>query len=324
MRLFSLNLINKIKIQRGFAIFVVIWGLGLISLLLVSFMLNSRLRLQMANNVSKSIEASFIAEGVIHLLATKLLKKREESQEQMIVGNFDGRPNYCKFDGSFVVVNIFDEGGKIDINSASSQLLEIIMTMNNVDTAKARKIVNSIIDFRSIPDVAEKSSTPANTKPFLPKNNAFETILEIDQVEGIDSALFHSMLPFITVHSFQAGIDPFVAPPALFAALSRENDNLVQRLISQPFPNNLNRYDKRFPSQFKEEGKHNFFTIHIEVLLPTSQKISKEAIIDFQRKIGLQYSIKEMRGSDIFYLDNMKSDANEANSRVAECYQLPV
>jgi len=110
----------------------------------------------------------------------------------------------------------------------------------------------------------------------------------------------------------------------LFAALTKEDRNLIRRLIDEPFPNNLNRQDKRFPSQFKQEGKHNHFTIHVEVLLPTGHKTAKEAIIDFRRTIGFQYSIKEMRSSHSYYLDKLKSNTNETISRVVGCYQLAI
>ena len=53
--------------QSGFALLVVIWGLGIIALLIVSFMKTSRWDLQVASNVAGSAAASLLAKSAINL-----------------------------------------------------------------------------------------------------------------------------------------------------------------------------------------------------------------------------------------------------------------
>src|SRR5262245_44049963 len=78
--------------QNGFALVLVIWGVGLISLLLVSVMTAGRYRIIAANNVAESAKAEALAAAGVNLTRLWL---REKSRDFF----WDGRPLLCAMPG---------------------------------------------------------------------------------------------------------------------------------------------------------------------------------------------------------------------------------
>lgn len=314
--------VRWLRKKSGFALLAVIWGTGVIALLVVSFMSTGRLRLQTAHNIASATRASYIAEGVINLTAISLLAQHDSSAIQPDAVVHDGAPTYCVFDGAAIALAIEDEGGKVDLNAAPDQLLQALLEGLGLDAKAASAVASAIIDFRSSPadDIARNFVKPkALDKPFGPKKALFETILELDQVSGIDSTLFRELLPFATVHSHSAGVDAQAAPPALFATLAGFPPQEIQSLKTTPFPNALNRKDPRFPANFKQPGEHGAFLVHAEALLATGQTAAKDAIIDLRGGSGGQLAMKELRRGQSHYLERLRAMIANNGAGVPDC-----
>ena len=61
--------------EGGFALVLVIWGLGLISLLVVSVMTTARYRVITASNIAESTNAEALAEAGVNLVRLELLAR---------------------------------------------------------------------------------------------------------------------------------------------------------------------------------------------------------------------------------------------------------
>lgn len=311
------------KRRAGFALLAVIWGTGLIAMLIVAFMTSSRLRLQAAHNISSATEAAYIAESAINLATLTLLSKRDIAATQMgAAAVFDGAPQFCVLDGAALVVVVEDEGGKIDLNAAAPEVLQMALVGLGLDERAAQDVTSSIIAFRTAPnggDPGRIRPTPVSDKSIEPKQALFESVMELDQVSGLDAALFRALLPFVTVNSRSPGVDALASPPALFAALSGYPAQDVRSLSATPYPNTLNRMDPRFPAKLNQTGDHGAYLIHAEALLATGQLAAKDAILDLRPPSGKPFAFKEMRRGQSRYVDNLRAMIATNGAGVPAC-----
>lgn len=299
--------------RSGFALVTVIWGVGLISLLITSFMTTGRLRLQAAHNIAGSTRATLLAEGGINVAILALFEERMRSGRGEAIVH-DGRPYFCRLPGAILGIGIEDEGGKVDLNGASLELLTAMLIGFGADQRKAGGLAKAIVDYRStsmMPDSADNKPSP--TRPFGPKHALFDTVFEIDQVDGFDSALARALLPFVTVHSRRGGVDPRAAPPALFAALLGHSLDEVNERRRKPFPNNLDKKDIHFPAAARQVTEQSAFLAHVDVVLDGDQLSSREAILDLRTPGGFPI-IRELRRGELRYTDEMKKLQREAAS----------
>lgn len=313
----------------GFALLVVIWGLGVISLLVVSFMTTGRLRLQAANNVAGAARASAIVEGATNLAIMRLLRERAsrltpqgdiqplDPTSAATTPAYDGAPTSCAFADAAVMISIEDETGKIDLNASAPDLISAFLVGVGESKARADSVAAAIIAFRSVPAPGAAPPPSQGSRPFGPKLGLFQTVMELDQVEGVDPALFRRIAPMFTVHARAAAVNARAAPPALFAAMAGMAPEEVNTLIQKPFPNSLNRADPRFPSQFGGQIEPGAYAIRVEAVLPNGQSSGRVTIIDFSGvdlnavASGVQggFSLKEIRRAPSRYAAELQNAA---------------
>lgn len=296
------------KGRAGFALLAVIWGTGLIAMMVVAFMTSGRLRLQTAHNIASATEASFVAESAINLATLTLLSNVSAGAASQLgeAEVYDGRPRFCVLDGAAVAVAVEDEGGKIDLNVAPPELILAMLVGLGLDDRAARDAANAIVAFRTALAPGQFGATSASDKSIEPKQALFESVMELDQVSRVDPALFHLLIPFVTVHSHSPGVDQNASPPALFAALSGFPIAQVRQLAATPYPNQLKRNDPRFPANLKQPADHGAFLIHAEALLATGQTVAKDAIVDLRPSTGKQYATKELRRGQPLYAQSLR------------------
>lgn len=301
---------RRLRLSRrrgGFALLVVIWGLGAIALLVASFLSTGRLRLQTAFNLSGAARAQSIASAAIDLAILSLADERLARSAPQALTPRDGAPAFCAIDDAAVAIVIEDESGKVDLNTASTSLMQdMFVGLVGLSPQEAGSVARAIAAFRTPPESDLPLPPPTDGKPFAPKRAAFQTTLELDQVAGVDGATFHKALPFVTVHSRSEGIDPHVAPPALFAALIGMSPEEVAHAAGTPFPSRLNRDDPRFPSAYKQSGGHGAFAIHAEAVLADGPSGVRESIVEMQSNDGAPFAIREIRHGAPRYLDDLR------------------
>lgn len=304
--------------RAGFALLAVIWGVGLIATMIVAFMTSGRLRLQMAHNIASATEAAYIAESAVNLGTLTLLSKRDASAQSPVEVVYDGAPSFCVLDGAAVALAIEEEGGKIDLNAATPELLQLALVGLGLDERAAQQTARSIVDFRTAPMGGIRMEADSD-KPIEPKQSLFETVMELDQVSGVDPGLFRDLIPFVTVHTKSPGVDPRTAPPALFAALSGYPLQDVRSLIAAPYPNTLNRTDPRFPANFRQPAEHGVFLIHAEALLATGQTAAKDVVVDLRQANNRQFAFKEVRRGQSRYVDRLRAMIATNGYGVPDC-----
>jgi general secretion pathway protein K len=292
--------------RRGFALVMVIWGVAIIALLVVSYQSTARLRLQTAFNIAGATRAELVADAAANEAILSILSERAAGGERPVYG---GAPVYCAIDGAAVAIAVEDEGGKVDLNAASPNLLQALLQGFAVQPRDAEQIAKSIVAFRTPIDPRTASAIEpggAGDKPFGLKRAPYQTVLELDQTPGISPEFFRLLLPFVTVHSRAPGVDPRVAPPALFAALTGASPEEVIGYVATPFPNNLDRRRANGPF-FAQLGEGGALLAHAEALLPTGQASVREVVVDLRGGAGGAYAIRELRRGQTRFLSRLRA-----------------
>ncbi len=313
--------------RGGFALLVVIWGLGVIGMLVISFMTTARWRLQAASNIAGAAQAGLIAEGAINAAALTILAEKDQTtqgftqQQTQDQGPplHDGQPQFCSLQGALVAIEIQDEAGKVDLNSAPPNMLQAMFNGLGMGMQAADKLANAIVTFRTTPANEISTKFPeydAAGKPFGPKQALFQSALELDQVLGVDPALFRQALPLVTVYSRRAGIDPQAASPGLFAALAGFSPEDVRDATNG---RKFDRRDPRFPESFKQPGTSGAFTVHAEAILPAGHTAVREAVIDTQGAENGPYALRELRRGAARHLDELRDMLRRGAGGGPEC-----
>jgi general secretion pathway protein K len=123
-----------------------------------------------------------------------------------------------------VVVRAFSAGGQLDLNAAPAESIEKLLLAVGTDKDRAAGLARAIAEFREGGDTLS-SGTESKSALYReaglrhgPKNAAFASVNELEQVLGMDKALFARLRPLVTVHSHRATIDPELAQAILISS----------------------------------------------------------------------------------------------------------
>ena len=297
---------------------MVIWGLGLIALMCITVAASARWRLAAAANLAGAAQAAHLAEAAQTIAIGEL--SADGTGAPVSRFTLDGTPVFCSLpQGAVAAILAEDEGGKADLNGAPPRLLEAMLTGFGVEGNEAGAIAKAIVEFRTVDEPPLASRSRTTSAGIAPKHGLFQTIFELDQVAGIEPSLTRELYPFVTVSSARAGLDPTLAPPALFAALSGAPLSEVHALIAAPYPNTLRRTDARFPLPFIQGSPGGTIVIHAEVVIATGASAVREVLVDTRRPLGAPAAIKEARHGRPRYLGALKILLGEGKHALPAC-----
>jgi general secretion pathway protein K len=209
--------------NRGFILVAVLWLAGLIAALATGFMLTVRIEALTAANVNQNAQSEYIADGMARLTAWRLAVHPENYSSD--AGSFQCIWN----DRVAVAVTIQDQAGLADLNVMPPMFFETLFLKLGAASVRAKDLSMAMVDFRDADSVSMTGAAEPQTYPdrdFGPKNSPFQAIEEIDQLPGMDELLYEKLLPLVTVHSSQPGIDPLSAPTNLRQLFGEANDGV--------------------------------------------------------------------------------------------------
>lgn len=192
---------------------------GLLAVVATAFAITVRSHTLAGSNIVYNTRAESVADGMALATALRLATAASATG----IPKLNGEANYCRWsDDISVAISVQDQGGLVDLNTASPELFSALLQGLGADGAKSVEIIAALQDFRD-PDSqsASGSAEPAvfAGKSYGPKNAPLAIPEEIDQVPELDDALFHKLMPLVTVYSQQPGIDLSRAPKQLLDLL---------------------------------------------------------------------------------------------------------
>lgn len=220
--------------QRGIALVVALWVTILLTVVASSFAFSMRSEALAARNAVSAAEARAVADGAVERIAFELQRPRGPD-----AWSPDGRVHEWQ-DGAVAVRAVaFDESARIDLNSASQQLMMgLLQNVGGLDADAAQGVVDAILDWRDQDDLrrphgAEAADYAAAGRKYRPSNGPFESVGELRLVLGVTPALYDRISGALTVYSQQAGINPATASRDVLLALPSATAEAVDAFIAQ-------------------------------------------------------------------------------------------
>ena len=210
----------RIAHQEGFILVSVIWIVGLIAVMATAFAITVRSHTLTIGNTLYNAKAEAISDGMVRYLIVQMLRPDSANS----ANKSDGSASLCSWaDIANVSYRIQDQGGLVDVNTASPILLQKLISGLGVDPARQPTLLNSLNTYKapsSEPNIGPAQYYPS--KNFGPKNRPLISLDELDQVPGFSSEILKQIRPLMTVYSQQTGLDPSKAPARLLKILGSE------------------------------------------------------------------------------------------------------
>lgn len=222
--------------QRGVALLVVLWACTLLAILLGGYAALSRTEAMQARYQFAQTQAHYAAEAGLNRAIYGL-----QAPEQRWVA--DGRNYPLPWDGAKVTVSVTNEAGKVDLNTASPEVLNGLLRAVGLDEAPAQALSDAIVQWRSPPITKDQLDQRiglyhAAGRSYGPRNGPFASIEELQLVLGMDSALYARLAPVLTIWSGRNTPDESSASLLVLGSLPGMTPERMQEIASSRAGNN--------------------------------------------------------------------------------------
>jgi general secretion pathway protein K len=193
--------------DRGFALVIVLWALGLLALLASGLTAASRMEIGIARGIRGSAAAEAAADGAVQRAVFQL--------KHGMIGA-DGVPQRTSIGAAVVDVTIEDQNDRINPNFSPPPLLASLLSATGLKPAEALNLARRIIDWRTATEFSIDGGLKLDRYrqaglPYGPPDRPFMSVDEIGLVPGVSAELLDRLRPYVSV--YQSG-DPRTAAAA--------------------------------------------------------------------------------------------------------------
>lgn len=268
--------------QRGVALVLVIWLATLLAVVASSFLFASHSDALVVRNSLSMARAEAIAESAVHRALFELYRIDNAPD----TWRRDGSPHDWSFDGAAVRIELRDESAKIDVNTASDNLLRGLLVSAGLADEEADRLLDALLDWRD-PDKtqrlhgAEEADYQAAGLAWTPANAPFQAIEELQLVLGMRPEIYRRIAPLLTVHSRQTGVTtqaasrevllaiPGITPEVADAYIARRTEAAANGQPAPAFPE---------AGQYASPPSSTVAAIRAEVRLDDGTAFVREAV----------------------------------------------
>ncbi len=259
--------------QHGFVLVSVIWIAGLLAVMATAFTIGIRSYTLAGRNVIQGERAQAIADGMATYQALKLASLDLSGNLQLT----SGIASACRWsDTARVTVRVQDQGGLVDLNTASPVLIGRLLEGLGLAAADASAVQADLQDFRD-PDHDAQSggAEPAvyRDRKHGPRNGPISVVEELDQIPGLTEKLRTTLRRVTTVSSQQMGFDLERAPEELLKLLQ----------LSGPIDPNA--------QAFASPSPRRVYAIETAAELPDGSRFTRRALIALLRQPERPFAI---------------------------------
>lgn len=204
--MFCVSMKTKVS-QKGIALIAVLWIVAFLATIASTVAHQSRTSLQMTKNRIEQFKLDQAAESAVLIS----IARKINSPSQQIMRSVNN-----EFDRVAVQVSVFDESGKVDLNTVPVEVLRSLMVEIGLDDKASLRAANAILDWRDEDNVVRASG--AEDQDYIAagyqhesKDADFERIEELQLVLGMTPELYKALLPHVTVHTYDYGVNLSVA-----------------------------------------------------------------------------------------------------------------
>jgi len=188
-----------VRRERGFALLIVLLTLPLLSLLVTQMIAIAHSEALIAANLRSAIGPESRSDGAIYAAAFHLLDRSEIRWEP------DGTTHDIPVSGGTVAVRVTDEANKVNLNTASADLLRALLIGVGADKATAGGLAAAIVDWRTQNGLRQSTAKALEYRAagagYLPPEQPFRSIDELALVLGMTPDLVARVRPHLTLYS---------------------------------------------------------------------------------------------------------------------------
>jgi general secretion pathway protein K len=291
--------INKQK-NKGVALIIVLWMLSLLTILAAGYSNTMRTETKLTSNLVKSTQAKALAEAGIWQGITELLRP---TSEQIWIA--DGSTYTFNFEENEIKIRLFDETGKIDLNTARPELIQgLIETVENINYDDSSAITDAILDWRDKDSLtringAEDEDYARLDYGYGAKDGTFNTLDELQQVMGMTASIYNKIKPAITIYSRKPTINKQMAPREVLLALPEMSAESVDNFIETR--SSFSESDTLIAADLKRRASTagKTFTIYSEAIKGKT-KAHVSAVILLKKNKDMPYSVLSWQEDQVF------------------------
>ena len=201
--------------HKGVALVLVLWIIVLLSVIGISHSRNVRLDMQIARHNVEHAKAMALAETGVSRAIYELFNNNEETRWL-----FNGQVYQMSMPEGEVQIMIRNTAGLVDINTATPAVLETLFSGVQIDQDERSALVDAIMDWKDSDDLkrlngAEDADYKQKGLDYGTPDRPFFSIGELRYVIGMNTAIYNTISPYITVFSGQSSINQSFAPEEL-------------------------------------------------------------------------------------------------------------
>lgn len=168
--------ISRLTSQRGAALLLVLWVVALLTAMAATLLLLIDRSSKSAQHMLMRAQAQALADSAFdHTLW--LLTAPDPQQHPPL----DGLPHAVDVLGGQAQVSITDEAGRVDLNTASPELLQALLQLAGADTLQAEALMHAIVAWR------------------VPKAGGLLDVSDLLRLKGMTPAIYGSLQTSVTV-----------------------------------------------------------------------------------------------------------------------------
>ncbi len=234
--------------QRGVVLIAVLWVVVILMLVATGVTGKYRTEQRITRNALDATRAWYAAEGGIYYALSRLEHYLGQGQARAQLPDV-----HLVLGDASVNIEIQDERGKVDLNTAQGQLIRGVFLGAGLPFDQADRLSDAILDWRDADDLrhphgAEAGDYRREGYGHGPRNADFETVDELKQVLGMTPEIYERVRPAFTVYSGAPDINPQAAPALVLRALpgiepemlrgylDARRQNQAEGLPPPPFP----------------------------------------------------------------------------------------
>jgi general secretion pathway protein K len=217
-----------------------------------------------------------------------------------------------------------DVAGLIDLNASPPGLLAFLIRGVGRTESDAASVATTIVRFRTPVDImppdAVDSLAPgvARSHPG-PKYGLFDSVLELEQVAGVDAELYASLRPFVTVHSRLPGVDTAVASQQLRAVFAAALVGAVGPGRASPGPSSSNGGE--LPAEFKVRSTRRIYVVRASVEGADQARFLRESVIEISATSPTGFVIRDWSAPSIVK-QTTRTAIDTGTSTLPDCRRL--
>ena len=283
---------------------VVLWIFLLLSLMFSGYSYSVRTETAITQQLLNSARTRAAADAGAQLAIERLLSKDSE---------YEVTPDDPVYEDSFndiqLRIAVINESGRVDLNKAPEELLDILLQSFIADEDERITILDSLLDWRDTDSEprdygAEDNDYAAMGLPYGAADRSFNSVDELMLVNGMTPELFDALRGTITVHSGAVKLNPGLAPRKLLLALSgysQANTELLQQQWKENELDDTATLLANIPATLISKRVNNVYTIEVKANLPGSATTRLSAVIKLVGDQDYPYTVlswKEVENLD--------------------------